>query len=173
MMKALMLFPLMLSLILAGCGDDGFDDLRAFMESTGKDGKNKIEPLPEVKKVDTFEYQPDNLTDPFTARSLRPAGGGGLQPDLDRPKQPLEEFPLDALRLVGTIRKPGTPLRAVISDPRGTLHTVKVGDRIGQNFGKIVAISEDGIDIKELVQDSGGEWTESKAMMSMTEGAQK
>lgn len=172
-MRVPFLTPLLLCLTLAGCGDDGFNDLRAFMESTGKDGANKIEPLPEVKKVDTFEYRQDDLTDPFMARNLRPTGKGGLQPDMDRPRQPLEEYPLDAMRMVGTMKKPGKPLRAVIKDPKGTLHMIQVGDRIGQNFGKVTAITEDGLDIKELTQDAGGEWTESKAMMSMTEEAPK
>ena len=163
----------MLCMTMAGCGDDGFDDLRAFMESTGKDSSNKIEPLPAVKKVDVFEYQQGELLDPFMARNLRPTGKGGLQPDLDRPRQPLEDFPLDALRLVGTMKKPGKPLRAVVKDPKGTLHTIQVGDRIGQNFGKVLTLSEDGVEIKELLQDAGGEWIESKATMSMTEEAPK
>ena len=138
-----------------------------------KDGKSKIEPLPEVKKVDTFEYQQGDLIDPFMARNLRPTGKGGLQPELDRPRQPLEEFPLDALRMVGTLKKPRQPIRAVIKDPKGALHLLQVGGRIGQNYGKVVAIDEGGLEIKELVQDAGGEWAESKAMMSMTEEAPK
>jgi len=169
-MNARFLTPALFCLVLAGCGDDGFDDLRAFMESTGKDGKTKIEPLPAVKKVDTVEYQQGDLIDPFMARNLRPAGkGGGLQPDADRPKQPLEEFPLDALRMVGTLKKPGLPIRAVIKDPKGTLFTIQVGGRIGQNYGKVIAIDEEGLEIKELMQDAGGEWIESKAMMSIAE----
>lgn len=164
--------PILLVLALAGCGDDGYDDLRQFMDSTGLDGKTTIEPLPEVKKVETFEYRQDDLSDPFAPRNLRPTGKGGLQPDLDRPRQPLEEYPLDALRLVGTINKPGKPLRGVIKDPKGTLHTVQKGDRIGQNYGKITQIGEEGIDIKELIQDANGEWIETPAMMSMSEPAQ-
>jgi type IV pilus assembly protein PilP len=172
-MKSRLLTPLALCLILAGCGDDGLDDLRAFMEATGKDGQGKIEPLPEVKKVDTFEYQQGDLLDPFMTRNLRATGKGGVQPDTDRPKQPLEEFPLDAMRMVGTLKKPGQSLRAVIKDPKGTLHTIQVGGRIGQNFGKVIAVSEEGLEIKELMQDAGGEWLESKAMMSMTEETSK
>lgn len=172
-MKTLLIASLTLPLLLAGCGNDKFDDLRTWMDSTGKDGVNKIEPLPKVKQVEAFEYQQANLQDPFMARNLRPTGKGGLQPDLGRPKQPLEEFPLDSLRMVGTIERPGKPLRAVIKDPRGTLHTVQVGDHIGQNFGTILKITGDGLDIKELTQDGSGEWTESKANMTLTgEGSQ-
>ena len=138
------------------------------MDSTGKDGINKIEPLPKVKQVQAFEYRQADLQDPFMARNLRPTGKGGLQPDLGRPKQPLEEFPLDSLRMVGTLEHPGKPLQAVIKDPKGTLHTVQVGDHIGQNFGTILKITGDGLDIKELVQSGDGEWTESKANMTLT-----
>ena len=171
-MRALRLIPLLFGLALAGCGDDGYDDLRAFMEATGKDGPSKIEPLPAVKKVESFEYQQGSLIDPFQSRSLRPPSKGP-QPDTDRPKQPLEEFPLDALRMVGTLKKPNQPIRAVIKDPKGTLYTIQVGGRIGQNYGKITAINEDGLEIKELLQDAGGEWAESKAVMNMTEEAAK
>lgn len=173
-MRARLPMSLMLCLALAGCGDDGLNDLRAFMESTGKDGSNKIEPLPAVKKVDVFEYQQGALTDPFMTRNLRPTGKGGLQPeDLDRPRQPLEEYPLDALRMVGTMKKPGKPLRAVIKDPKGTLHTVGAGDRIGQNYGKVLKVGEEGLEIKELMQDASGEWIQSQATMSMIEEASK
>ncbi len=172
-MNVRLLTPLLLTLALAGCGDDSFDDLRAFMEATGKDGSNQIEPLPEVNKVDTFEYRQGDLADPFVARNLRPAGKGNMQLDLDRPRQPLEEFPLDALRLVGTIKKPSQPMRAVISDPKGALHTIPRGGRIGQNHGTVTAIREGGIEIKEFLQDANGEWLESKAAMTITEDAPK
>lgn len=169
-MKTTPLLTLCLSLSLTGCGGDPFDDLRAFMDAAGKDGQSKIEPLPQVRQVATFEYQQGDLVDPFLPRNLRPTTGkGGLQPDLNRPRQPLEDFPLDALRLVGSINKPGKPLRAVIKDPKGTLYTVGVGNRIGQNFGIITKINDGGLEIKELTQDSAGEWIESKAVMTLAE----
>ncbi|MDD5365769.1 MAG: pilus assembly protein PilP [Gallionellaceae bacterium] len=171
-MRTPFLTPFLFCLALSGCSNDGFDDLRAFMESTGKEGASKIEPLPAVKKVDTFEYRQGELTDPFFARNLRPAGSGTL-PDANRPREPLEEYPLDALRMVGTMKKAGHALYAVIKDPKGTLHTVKIGGHIGQNYGKVSAINEDGLEIKELIQDASGEWTASTAMMSMNEEAPK
>jgi type IV pilus assembly protein PilP len=172
-MKALWIASLSLPLLLAGCGDSEFNDLRTWMDSVGKDGANKIEPLPQVKQVEAFEYQQGQLQDPFMARSLRPAGKGGLQPDVGRPKQPLEEFPLDALRMVGTLARPGKPLKAIIKDAKGTLYTVQAGDRIGQNFVTIIKITDDNLDIKELVQDGSGEWTESKANMTLSEEGAK
>ena len=154
---------------LAGCSFGTHDDLHQFMRSAGQDGKMKIDPLPEVKAIEQFEYKQDDLSDPFMERNLRPASAGGLQPDLDRPRQPLEEFPLDGLRLVGTMKKPRSPLRAIVKDPKGILHTVQIGNRIGQNNGIITAITEDGLEIKELIQSGSGEYAESKAVMSMAE----
>jgi type IV pilus assembly protein PilP len=172
-MKPLLIASLFLSLTLTGCGDSEFDDLRTWMAATGKDGADKIEPLPEIKQVKPFEYQEGQLQDPFMARNLRPVGKGGLQPDVGRPKQPLEEFPLDALRMVGSLSRPGKPLRAVIKAPNGTLYTVQVGNRIGQNFGTITKITEDGLEIKELIQDGSGEWLGSKANMTLSDAGSK
>ncbi len=169
-MKPFRLLPLCLTLTLSGCFGDPYDDLRTFMDTAGKDGQSKLEPLPQVKPVAAFEYQQGDLTDPFMPRNLRPTTGkGGLQPDLTRPRQPLEEFPLDALRLVGSINKPGKPLRAVVKDPKGALYSVGIGSRIGQNFGVITRINASGLEIKELTQDGSGEWIESKAVMTLAE----
>ncbi|MDD3529404.1 MAG: pilus assembly protein PilP [Gallionellaceae bacterium] len=162
--------PVSLCLVLAGCGGDGMDDLRAFMETAGRDAGSKIEPLPAVKTVDSFVYRPDGLTDPFQVRNLRQ---GGPHPDAEGPRQPLEEFPLDALRMVGTLRKHGQATWAVILDPKGVLHTIQRGARIGQNHGKVTAIGEDGLEIRELIQDARGEWNESKAQMSIMEQESK
>ena len=163
------LLALILSAVLAGCGNGDFSDLKAWMASTGNDRPAKLEPLPQVNPVPTFQYDATNLQDPFTPRSLTPTSKGGTQPDFGRPKQPLEEFPLDALRMVGTLSRPGKPLFAVIKDPKNTLYTVSVGDHIGQNFGTITKITADGVDIKELLPDGNGGWVSSKANMTLTE----
>jgi type IV pilus assembly protein PilP len=154
---------------LMGCGSGEFDDLRRFMDDAGKQNVPKLEPLPSVIPPATFEYQQADLLDPFKARTLRPeAGKDGFIPDLSKRTGPFVEFPLDALRMVGLLRKK-KDVNAVIRLPDGRLLLAKVGDPIGQNFGIITAINEDGLDIKEVTLDSTGNWAQSKAIMSLQE----
>jgi type IV pilus assembly protein PilP len=165
-MKPVWLLPLFL---LAGCAQDEFADLRAFLAETGAGAQQKLEALPPVKAQVEFTYDPGELPDPFRPRSMKAGkGGGAIQPDLNRPKGPLEQDPLDGLRMVGTIAKNGQ-LYALVRRPDGTLYRVAKGDHIGQNFGVILSISEANIEIKELVQDGAGDWTESKASMALQE----
>lgn len=170
-MNARILAPTLMLILVAGCGNEEFSDLREFMRTAGQDSKEKLDPLPEVKPIATFEYRQEDLIDPFMPRNLRPTGGKGtgFEPDMNRLRQPLEEFPLDALRFVGTLKKTGKPLSAVVRDPKNTLHTVKVGDRIGQNFGTISKVTDSDLEIRELMQDGSGEWSESKAMLTLVE----
>ena len=161
---ALILFGL-----LAGCAHDDTSDLREFMQQAGRDSQEKLEPLPQVKIAETFSYDATGLTDPFAARNLRPAkAGGGPAPDMNRPKDPLELFPLDGLRMVGTLSRQGQ-LYALVRTPENTLYRVKRGDRIGQNYGVITAITETAIEIRETVQDGVGDWTEASASLPLQE----
>lgn len=165
-MKVAWLVPL---LCLTGCAQDEFADLKTFMAQAGAGGQQALEPLPPVKHQEAFDYKPEDLPDPFRARNLKPSKtGGALQPDLARPKEPLEQYPLDGLRMVGTIVKAGE-LYALVHTPDNTLYRVKRGEHLGQNFGLITRISETGIDIKEIVQDGAGDWTETKATLALQE----
>lgn len=167
-MRTIALATLALAL-LAGCAQQDMTDLEQFMREAGRDSQEKMEPMPAIKKADAFSYDPTALEDPFKARNMRPGkGGGGPQPDLDRPKEPLELFPLDGLRMVGTIARQGQ-LFAVVRTSEATLYRVRKGDRIGQNFGVITSISETAIEIKETAQDSAGDWTESSASLPLQE----
>ena len=155
--------------LLAGCAQDEFVDLRTFLAQAGQGAQQKLEPLPAVKVQEEFSYDPGELPDPFRPRSMKPSkSGGGIQPDLTRPKGPLEQDPLDGLRMVGTLYK-GGQLYALVRRPDNTLYRVAKGDHIGQNFGVILAISESSIEIKELVQDGAGDWIETKASMALQE----
>lgn len=162
---------LLTMLFLTACGTGEFDDLRAFMDEAGRQGAPKLEPLPSVKPPPTFEYDQGDLQDPFKARSLRPeAGKDGFIPDLSKRTGPFVDYPLDALRMVGLMRK-GKQVNAVIRLPDNRLLLAKVGDAIGQNFGIIAAINDAGMDIKETILDSSGNWSETITSMAIQDSS--
>lgn len=163
-----LLIPLF-ALLLAGCAQDEFADLKTFMAQAGQDGQQALDPLPQLQQIEEFHYSPGEYPDPFMPRSMKPSrGSGGLQPDLNRQREFLEGFPLDALRMVGTLEKGGQRF-ALIKTPDGAINGVKKGNYLGQNYGLVVGITESGIELREMVQDATGEWTESKAMMALQE----
>ncbi len=159
---------LVLLVFLGGCGGQDFSDLKAFMAEAGKKGVQPLEPLPALQLLDAPEYDPQNLPDPFRSRTMKPAKAGGLQPDLNRQKVYLERFPLDGLRIIGTLDK-GGQLAALVKTPENTVQTVRKGDFIGQNNGVVIRVRESGIDIKEIVQDGNGDWVEANASLVLQE----
>jgi type IV pilus assembly protein PilP len=161
---------ILLALLLhSGCGNEEFEDLREFVRTSGDGMRGKIPPPPEVKPYEPFVYSNEaNLPDPFKARKpeLRSTGGGVNQPDMFRPKEALEEFPLESLTMVGYLNL-NNVATAVIRDPEGKLHRVKVGNYIGSNFGQILEVTEEETKIKEMVQDSVGEWSERASSLTL------
>jgi len=150
----------MLALGLSACGGGGMDDLHTFVAETGKDMQGKIEPLPEIKAYDPFAYEAFDLPDPFKPRKLSSSGGGGgIQPDLTRPKEPLEAFSLETLKLVGMLSKQGA-MHAVIKTPENAIYHVRKGNYVGQDFGLVTQITESDVTLREIVQDSAGDWSE-------------
>ena len=161
----------LISLLLAGCGGEEFQDLRDFVKNSGKDMRGKIPPPPEVKPYEPFTYNNDaSLPDPFKPRKPDLHGGraGINQPDMNRPKEALEEFPLEGLKMVGYLfqNKVG---HAVIRAPDGKLHRVKAGNYIGMNFGLIKEVTDTEVQIKEMVQDSAGDWSERMSSLQLLE----
>lgn len=158
----------------AGCdtGDQG--ELREWMQAETKDFRGKIPPLPQVKPYEPVAYDAAGLVDPFKSSRLtidsKQQGGGGLQPDLNRPKEPLEAYPLESLKYVGYLSKKNQPNAIVLAD--AALHQVRIGNYMGQNFGVVTKISESDIVLRELVQDSAGDWVErtSTLMLQAKEG---
>lgn len=163
---------LLASVLLASCGVGGMDDLHDFVKNAGSDMRGKVEPPPEIKPYAPFTYDnATNLPDPFKPRKpeLRSGVVPGLnQPDLNRRRETLEEYPLDSLKMVGFMYQ-GNAGQAVIRTPEGKLNRVKVGNYIGQNFGKIIEITETEVKIKEMVQDSGGDWSERMSSLQLVE----
>ena len=160
------------SLMLSGCGGEEFQDLRDFVKNSGADMRGKIAPPPEVKPYESFAYNNDtNLPDPFKPRKpeVRKNGPvGANQPDLERPKQALEEFPLESLKMVGYLGQNKVGY-AVIRAPDNKLYRVKVGNYMGLNFGLIKEVAGTEVTIKEMVQDSSGDWTERISTLQLIE----
>lgn len=160
------------AVLLTGCGGEEFQDLRDFVKNAGADMRGKIPPPPEVKPYEPFAYNNDaSLPDPFKPRKpeLRAGGRPGVnQPDLDRPKEALEEFPLEALKMVGYLYQ-NKVAYAVIRAPDGKLHRVKAGNYVGMNFGRIQEITDTEVIIKEMVQDSAGDWSERMSSLQLLE----
>ena len=162
---------LLASILLTGCGGEEFQDLRDFVKNSGADMRGKIPPPPEVKLYEPFVYDNEaNLPDPFQPRKpdLRSGRGGINQPDLERPKEALEEFPLENLRMVGYLFQNKTGY-AVIRAPDGKLHRIKAGNYIGLNFGLIKEINETEVIVKEVVQDSAGDWSDRISSLQLLE----
>ena len=153
---------------LSGCGSGDMDDLHRFVAETGKDMQGKIEPLPEVKPYEPFSYNAFDLPDPFKPRKLSTGGGGGIQPDLTRPKEPLEAFSLETLKMVGVLSQHGV-IQAVIKTPDNAVYHVKKGNYMGQNFGLITQISDSEVTLREIVQDSAGDWSERTSTLNLQE----
>lgn len=156
---------------IAACSGEEHSDLRQFVKDSDKLPHGNIPPLPEVKPYEPYSYTAFDLIDPFKPRKIEPpkgAGVGGLAPDLNRRREPLEAYPLENLRMVGTLEQK-KQMHALVRAPDNTLFRVKNGNYVGQNFGRIVSISESAVKLKEIVQDSGGNWEEKEQVLLLTE----
>jgi type IV pilus assembly protein PilP len=163
--------PIVLCCGLAACGGEPYSDLRQFVKDSDNLPHGRIPPLPDVKPYEPFTYDAYNLVDPFKPRKIEPpksAAGGGIQPDQARRKEPLEAYPLENLRMVGTLQQ-NKQTYALVKSPDNNLFRVKSGNYLGQNFGLIMDISESTIKLKEIVQDSGGDWTERVSTLTLAE----
>ena len=161
--------------LLLACSSESTTDLEIYVESVKSQQKNSIEPLPEFEPYKSFIYQAEDLRDPFTEPTFsqpraatRLASGNGISPDFDRPTEPLEEFSLDSLRMVGTLEQ-HEETWALINDTDGTIHRVQPGHYAGQNHGKINQVTEYEIELTEIIPDGIGGWVERQASISISE----
>jgi type IV pilus assembly protein PilP len=163
----------LVSVLLAGCGGEEFQDLRDFVKNSGADMRGKIEPPPDVKPYEYFAYNNEtNLPDPFKPRKPELRSGGAStklnQPDFDRPKEALEGFPIESLKMVGYLYRNKVGY-AVIRATDAKLYRVKAGNHIGLNFGLIKEVTDTEVKVKEMVQDSAGDWTERMSSLQLIE----
>ncbi|QJD28806.1 pilus assembly protein PilP [Methylococcus geothermalis] len=159
--------------LLSGCAEDEMADLKIYVADVKARQKVNVEPLPEIKTVSPFLFNPAELHDPFKPIEKPDEAGAtsadnGIRPDLSRPREQLEDYELDTLRMVGTVKMFGT-LWALVRAADGTIHRVRVGNHMGRNFGRITRISDDGVELVEIVPDAQGGWLERNATLSLTE----
>jgi type IV pilus assembly protein PilP len=159
--------------VLAGCGGESHQDLRAWMADQGKGVKGKLEPLPQMKAYEPFAYNAFDLPDPFKPRKIEPTKGTSkLAPDLARRKEPLESYPLESLNMVGTLEK-GRTMYALVRTPEKDLYQVRQGNYVGQNYGVILGVTDGEVRLKELVQDGAGDWTERSSTLQLLQADAK
>ena len=171
-MKRLLL-PAAVALVLGGCSSE-LEELKGFVRDSEKGLPRRIDPLPAVKPFEPFAYEGFDLPDPFKPRKLTPpkeGAAGGIAPDLNRRKEPLEAFPLEQLKMVGTLSQ-GKDTYAIVRADK-TLYRVKKGNYMGQNFGLMSDVTESEIKLKEIVQDSAGDWAERQSVLPLLEEAGK
>lgn len=167
-----------MALLLVGCSGSDNTDLQAFINEVKASSKGRITPLPEFVPVESFAYSASDYGDPFmswetkamlAAKDRKQAeSDGGLQPDLGRRRESLEAFPLDTLRMVGTMSKGGKS-SALVSSPDGLVSRIVVGNYLGQNYGQVTSVGEDKIELIEVVPDGLGAWIQRPASLAVAE----
>lgn len=167
--KRILLSGLCLALLYGCAGDMG--DLESYVNATRNKYQGSVEPLPQFDPYQNYVYSTFNYRTPFVEPSAldEPAeDDAGLRPDSGRRKEPLESFPLDSLKMVGTLERE-KQMWGLIRDPDGTIHRVLPGNHAGQNFGEIIRISEASIDLLEIIPDGLGAWVEREISLSLGE----
>ena len=152
------------AMLLAGCGDSDVREVRDWMEQVKHDTRPAVKPLPEPKDFLPYAYGARQAVDPFNPNKLlgelarvAATSNNPNQPDLQRPREQLETYPLDTMQMVGTMEKGG--VRFALLQVDRSLYQVRAGQRIGQNFGVVTHVGDDVVEIREVVQDAAGEWT--------------
>ena len=171
-MRAALGVTLAAAALLAACGGEEHRALQQELAELTKDVRGRVEPLPQVKPYEPVPYQAESQVDPFRPERIDvaksgPAPTGARAPDPNRPKEPLEAFPLDSIQMLGTITQSRETFALVKAGTN--LYRVKKGNYMGQNFGVITGIDDVQISLKELVQDAGGEWVERSSTLQLVE----
>src|SRR5690606_26790536 len=161
-------FALAVLLLLGGCASD-MEELRRQVEEIKNRPGERIEPLPEIKPYEAFVYQASSLRSPFVPSApVRSDVANAVRPDTKRPREFLEQFPLDTLRMVGTLQLQGRHY-GLVQVKGGLVHRVLPGNDIGQTDGRIVSITDTRISIIVIVPDGLGGYIERPAALALAE----
>jgi type IV pilus assembly protein PilP len=163
---------------LTACSSSEQEELQQWMTEQRNSTKSRVEPLPEPTKFSPQPYTQEGAIEPFSNQKLTQAlnrdarqatsNAALIAPELSRRKEPLEARPLDAVAMVGSLIKSGQPVALVRVD--NLLYQVRVGNYLGQNYGRITKITETEVALREIVQDAAGEWLERTATLQLQEG---
>lgn len=179
-MRVIVRTPIFLGLIvaLAGCFSSGENDLQLWMAEQRANAKPTVTPLTEPKKFVPEPYSQAGALEPFNQVKLVQAlrrdstqvasNAALIAPEMTRRKEPLESFPLDAMAMVGSLNKTGVPTALLKID--NLIYQVRVGNYLGQNYGKIIGITENSIQLREIAQDATGDWIERPVSLDLQEG---
>jgi type IV pilus assembly protein PilP len=161
--------------VLAGCSARQ-EELRGWMDQQRREVKPNVTPLAAPKKFDPEPYSSAQAVDPFSSQKLSVAikqearqTNSLFSAELNRRKEPLEAYPLDSMSMVGSVARGGQPFALLRVD--SLLYQVKVGDYLGQNYGRVTRIAETEVTLREVVQDAAGEWIERPASLQLQERA--
>jgi type IV pilus assembly protein PilP len=178
-MKMMRWFSLpLLLLVLAGCSGGEHEDIKQWMDESSRGLRGRVPPLPELKPFPIVSYSANDQADPFSAKRVEPEkreAGGGTKPDFDRPREQLENFPLEALHFVGVVSKGKGKTHHALVQAEGVIYQAGKGNYLGQNFGRISEITDNEITLKEIVQDPSGQttdWVERQTSLPLQEGMQ-
>ena len=165
---------LVLPLVLSACGGEQ-DELQTWMDHERQTVKPNVQPLSAPQKFNPEAYAGLDGIEPFSTQKLTGAlkqeaqqPNSVVAAELNRRKEPLEAYPLDSMSMVGSVQKQGRPYALLRVD--SLLYQVKAGDYLGQNYGKILKITETEISLREIVQDAAGEWVERPTTLQLQEG---
>jgi type IV pilus assembly protein PilP len=171
-----LILVLCLTGLLSAC-NQGVGDLRTFVQQIKSQPPGRIDPIPEFQPYQNFEYTSHDLRDPFKLVDFRRPEenpeeianiGSGPKPNMDRAREPLEDFPLDTLRLKGTLTQDGVKW-ALIFAPDNTVHRVLEGYYMGQNHGRIISVTDEKIELTEIVPDGLGNYIERSSAVALIE----
>ena len=177
-MSRTVLLALLAAVALSACDASGTEEITAWMNQQKAITKPKVDPIPEPKQFKPEAYDQEAQVEPFSNQKLLmalkrdsqqqgSASAALLAPELNRRKEPLEAYPLDAMTMVGSLLKQGQPVALIKVD--NLLYQVRPGNYLGQNYGKITKVGESEVQLRELVQDAAGEWVERVATLQLQE----
>lgn len=166
-------YSMTLLITLGACKELPQEDIKNWINANQKNITSRKTSLEEQEISQVFTYQANDRVDPFDSKKIallstdHPSTGNNISPDVQRTRETLEQYPIDSLRMVGTLRKTGKIIALIQVEK--VIYQVYVGSYLGQDMGRVIKISEDAMQVEETTQDAGGEWRKRLVEIKMKE----